>query len=665
MNAFPVPAEQTHLTHPKYRADIDGLRAIAVLSVVGFHAFPLWIRGGFVGVDIFFVISGFLISSIIISSLEKGTFSFAEFYARRIKRIFPALILVMAACYVFGWFTLLPDEYKQLGKHIAAGAGFVSNFFFWQEAGYFDNAALTKPLLHLWSLGIEEQFYIVWPLLLYFAWQRRFNFLILTVTIIVISFSVNVNIRLSDRVQDFYSPLTRFWELMMGSILGYLTLQKLSLWEIALQMFRSVSGKVGTTAKSAETLLRNAQSVLGALLICIAMLLVTKERLFPGWWALLPTVGAFLIISAGQHAWLNRTLLSHRIMVWFGLISYPLYLWHWPLLSFASMIFEGETPAEARGIRIAAVLISIVLAWLTYRLVEKPIRIGKHSKAKSITLFALMVVVGYVGYNCYMREGLGFRFPKIIQELTQQHVDKEDEHANKEEPMGFCFLNPEQDYSFFKACEYQIDEGKKQSLLIWGDSNAGHLQPGYIASFGENYKITTLTASSCPPILNLEFPNRPFCKEINDYIFEFIKREKPNKIVLEAIWNEYDWKKISVTIDRLHEIGITNIDLIGPVPRWIDGLPKQLYLRFKADISQQIPYRMKSGLKQNVFQLEPLMSDFAKQLGVNYISPTKILCNEFGCITRLGETKDTLTAFDEEHLTDMGSRFLVSQFPRN
>jgi hypothetical protein len=377
-------------------------------------------------------------------------------------------------------------------------------------------------------------------------------------------------------------------------------------------------------------------------------------------------VGAYLIISAGQHAWLNRTLLSHRIVVWFGLISYPLYLWHWPLLSFASMTVEGDTPAEAREIRLAAVLISIVLAWLTYRLVEKPIRIGNYSKAKTITLLALMVVVGYVGYNCYMREGLGFRFPKIIQELTQhKHVDKGDEHIDKGEPTGFCFLNPEQDYSFFKACESQPDEGKKQSLLIWGDSNAGHLQPGYIASFGENFKITTLTASSCPPILNMEFTGRPYCKGINDYIFEFIKREKPNKIVLEAVWNEYDWKKIEGTIIQLHKIGITNIDLIGPVPRWIGGLPKQLYLRFMADKSQQIPYRMKSGLKQNVFQLEPLMSDFSKQLGVNYISPTKILCNEFGCITRLGETSDTLIAFDEEHLTEMGSRFLVSKFPKN
>ena len=156
----------THLSHPKYRPDIDGLRAIAVLSVVCFHAFPDLLKGGFIGVDIFFVISGFLISTIIFENLDKGTFSFSEFYSRRIKRIFPALLLVLIACYSFGWFALLADEHKQLGKHIAAGAGFVSNFVFWNESGYFDNAAETKPLLHLWTLGIEEQFYIIWPLLL-------------------------------------------------------------------------------------------------------------------------------------------------------------------------------------------------------------------------------------------------------------------------------------------------------------------------------------------------------------------------------------------------------------------------------------------------------------------------------------------------------------------
>ncbi len=181
-----------HLSHPKYRSDIDGLRAIAVLSVVVFHAFPSWIQGGFIGVDVFFVISGFLISTIIFESLDKGVFSLTEFYARRIKRIFPALILVLIACFVFGWFALLADEYQQLGKHIAGGATFVSNFVLWHESGYFDNTADTKPLLHLWSLGVEEQFYIIWPLLLWFAYKRKFNLLNISIGITALSFSLNL-----------------------------------------------------------------------------------------------------------------------------------------------------------------------------------------------------------------------------------------------------------------------------------------------------------------------------------------------------------------------------------------------------------------------------------------------------------------------------------------
>lgn len=162
-------AEQKYLIHPKYRPDIDGMRTIAVISVVLYHAFPRWMPGGFIGVDVFFIISGYLISTILYGSLSTNTFRFTEFYARRIKRIFPALILVLVSCYVFGWFTLFADEYKQLGKHIASGSAFISNFILWDESGYFDTSAEVKPLLHLWSLGIEEQFYIIWPFVLWAA----------------------------------------------------------------------------------------------------------------------------------------------------------------------------------------------------------------------------------------------------------------------------------------------------------------------------------------------------------------------------------------------------------------------------------------------------------------------------------------------------------------
>ncbi len=366
------------LAHPGYRADIDGLRSIAVLLVVGLHAFPYWVKGGFVGVDIFFVISGFLISSILYESLAHDRFSFTGFYMRRIKRIFPALLLVLAATWVFGWFALLPDEFKQLGKHMAAGAGFVSNYVLSNESGYFDSVAETKPLLHLWSLAIEEQFYIVWPLLLYAAWKKRFNLLTITAAIAIVSFVLNIRGTLTDPAAAFYSPQTRFWELLAGALLAWLSLyrqdalsgfaRRLDVW-LGKAVYAQAPDPDGTT-------LRALQSVGGGVLIMVAVLVLTSESHFPGWWALLPTLGAVLIISAGSQAWLNRVVLSNRILVWIGLISYPLYLWHWPLLSLARIV-EGDTPP--RQIRIAAVAISIVLAWLTYLLIEKPVRSGKHA----------------------------------------------------------------------------------------------------------------------------------------------------------------------------------------------------------------------------------------------------------------------------------------------
>lgn len=380
--------------HPTYRSDIDGLRAVAVLSVVIFHAFPQILPGGFTGVDVFFVISGFLISTILYSNLEAGRFSILDFYGRRIRRIFPALILVMAACYALGWFVLLPDEYAQLGKHMAGGAGFVQNFILWGESGYFDNAAETKPLLHLWSLGIEEQFYIVWPILLWIGYRLKLNLLSVTIVIAIVSFVLNIrgiNVT-KDLTATFYSPQTRFWELLIGATAAYLTLYPSAKFKaFCAQVLTGLSKLFQTIQWSKDKLKRmtesgadaakqhahthaNAYSIVGLLLLVVGVALINKHRAFPGWWALLPTVGAVLLIIAGPQGIINRTLLSNKLMVGIGLISYPLYLWHWVILSFLR-IMQGEVPLWWH--RIIAVLVAVVLSILTYKFVEKPIRFGK------------------------------------------------------------------------------------------------------------------------------------------------------------------------------------------------------------------------------------------------------------------------------------------------
>lgn len=404
-----------HLLHPKYRPDIDGLRAIAVLSVVGFHAFPGWVKGGFIGVDVFFVISGFLISGIIYENLDKGEFTLREFYARRIRRIFPALILVMVACLVFGWFALLTDEYKQLGRHIAGGASFISNFLLWQESGYFDNSAETKPLLHLWSLGIEEQFYIVWPLLLWLTWKRKFNFFAVTLAIAVGSFYLNVKGIKQDAVATFYSPITRFWELMCGGLLAWVTIyKKESLTGIKLRLDRFILSNIyrNKEVEKGRTL-ANLSAFTGLALLAYGFSIIAKDFYFPGVWALVPVLAALLIISAGPAAWINRQILSTKVFVWFGLISYPLYLWHWPLLSFARII-ENGTPS--REIRVAAVVISIVLAWLTMKLIEKPFRFGNQKTGlKVATLSGLMFAIGVSGF---VVNNMGLSQARTLDELS-------------------------------------------------------------------------------------------------------------------------------------------------------------------------------------------------------------------------------------------------------
>ena len=454
-----------------------------MLSVVCFHAFPTLLNGGFIGVDIFFVISGFLISTIIFDNLERDSFSFVEFYSRRIKRIFPALLLVLTACFAFGWFALLADEYKQLGKHIAAGAGFVSNFVFWNESGYFDNTAETKPLLHLWTLGIEEQFYIIWPLLLWAAWKRKFNLLTLTLIIATISFALNIKGLHADAIATFYSPQTRFWELLTGSILAYMTLYKPNVGVTKKQKLNAYLNAIiyAPTSQANANTLGNAQALLGAALIVTGLLVITKERHFPGTWALLPTLGAVLIISAGSQAWLNRVLLSNRLLVWFGLISFPLYLWHWPLLSFARIV-ESETPS--RNIRIAAVVISIVLAWLTYKFIEKPVRFGKLGNFKTLILAVLMIVVGSVGYDKYIKTKVyisPFGWPESLNHSSE------------------CISKFGSIYSQYCLI---TDISKAPEIILIGDSNANHLFNG-LSNALDGKNILNIGRGACLPFLGV------------------------------------------------------------------------------------------------------------------------------------------------------------------
>lgn len=252
----------------KYRPDIDGLRALAVILVVAFHAFPEWIPGGFIGVDIFFVISGFLISSILIEGLESNTFSFFNFYSRRILRIFPALLLVLSCALLLGWFNLFADEFSLLGKHIYASTLFFQNFNLLSEVGYFDEAVITKPLLNLWSLGIEEQFYLIWPFLLWLGYKLNIRPITLIVLLGISSFVLSIVMTFNDPRLAFFSPITRFWELLVGASLAY---------------WKSLNPNLSL----------RYPSIFGLGLILVGIFVISDISRFPGFLAALPVMGTF------------------------------------------------------------------------------------------------------------------------------------------------------------------------------------------------------------------------------------------------------------------------------------------------------------------------------------------------------------------------------------
>lgn len=636
------------VTKKNYRPDIDGLRAISVLPVVIYHAFPDLLSGGFIGVDVFFVISGYLISNIIFYSLHNNKFSFMSFYARRIKRIFPAVIIVLVLSYLAGWIMLLPQDYEQLGKHIAAGAGFLSNIVSLYEAGYFDGSANLKPLLHLWSLGIEEQFYILWPLLIWLTWKNKYTILPIILIIVAISFYLNIDgVKLNHTV-TFYSPHTRFWEILCGCLLAWISfIKKENLYKYF--NFK----KTNLIFNKNERLLKNIASTVGILLLLYGFLTINENFSFPGFWAVIPVLASVLLIYAGPDTWVNSKILSNKLAVWFGLISFPLYLWHWPLLTF-SRIMESGTPSYTT--RIFIVMLSILLAWATYRFIEQPIRFGKKNKITTAQLAIGMLIIGCIGLATYKYNGFLFRFPKIVQNIMDFRFDYREAYRS-----GTCFLDPEQDHTGFEKCDSTEKQGQ-DTILLWGDSHAAHLYPGYKATYGKTHNLIQRTASGCPPILDLTVKTRPHCSKINDNIIKYLNKNVPDKVVLAAIWTDYNLDKLGITINKIKEAGVKNIQIIGPVPQWHEGLPKQLYMYFNENIPHTVPSRMNHGLNKNFSETDNILKEKSLTLEITYISAKEILCNNAGCITRIGESHDELTAWDYGHLTVKGSEFLVSKF---
>ena len=507
-----------HRPKDHYRSDIDGLRAVAVLCVVGFHAFPTILPGGFAGVDIFFVISGFLISGIVFSAVERGGFNFIDFYARRIRRIFPSLIVVLLFALAFGWLFLLPDELTQLGKNIAGSGVFANNLILWDDSGYFDSTSPQKPLLHLWSLGIEEQFYLSYPLLVWLIWRRCFALTAL-LTLCIGSLVLNAVLIRGFPYATFYSPVTRAWELLIGCLLAYASTRRRpsSLsgrrWSSVSGMTSAICARIDNWMPVSEARRRDTVAGLGVILIFGALAFINSESAYPGLWALLPTLGAACVIAAGRSAWINHRVLGHPSLIVIGLISYPLYLWHWVLLSFVNIVTSGHVAVSLRAFLI---LVSVLLAWITYRLIERPARTGGGFRLKTIGLGFAMATIALAGLGVYLTGGVPSRFSHDylmrLQDVTNSGPIDDQTNCPSELratslQTGFC----------------RGSSARPATAVVWGDSHAERFFEG-VAKLDDTRSWLLLGASSCPPVIGIEVSeaDRLNCKAINSDVAKFI-----------------------------------------------------------------------------------------------------------------------------------------------
>lgn len=656
---------KTHMTHPKYRPDIDGLRALAVSLVVIFHLFPNLVKGGFVGVDIFFVISGFLISTIIFSNMDSGNFTFIGFYIRRVKRIFPALLFVLFFSMVIGWFILFADEYQMLGKHVSGGSLFVANFIFLRESGYFDVNASLKPLLHLWSLGIEEQYYIVWPFLVWLIYRFISKGMIVFLLIgIVVSFTMNILLISKNPTLVFYSPQTRFWELLIGSILAYLVLNKEKYLRILDNKYLSF------------LLMHGILSVIGIFLIILSTLLIDKSSMFPGWLALMPTMGAFFIILSGPNAFVNRYFLSNKLMVWIGLISYPIYLWHWIFISFNEIIGINETIY----FKFIIIFITFLLSWITYRFIETPIRFKIKSNISGIILFFLMIGTFILGLAIYKSNGVSRRDAVI-----KSNIDNT-EFIYGSHWKGWTNCNYVKAINSNLGGCYILNKQKPASIAIIGDSHAGHLASGVLDIFQDRKEnVIIMLHAGCLPVLS-EINNRVkyFDCQGNfiDNAYDYIINSKDIKTVILS-----GYTALKINGSRFYErTDVDSNDINNNIAIFKSGLENTLKLLNKSN--KKIIYIIDNPeiLKDPKSCIErPLITKvFNNKCNISYeeylnrsnsfrnvvfnlgkkynnlviIDFSKELCNENECFA---SKNGKLLYATQDHLTPYGSRYLMNK----
>lgn len=498
-----------------YRADIDGLRALAVMPVLLYHAGFSAFGGGFVGVDVFFVISGYLITSIILEDLEAGRFSILSFYERRIRRIFPALFTVLLACTVVAGLILLPDDLKDFGQSVAAATLFGSNILFWEETGYFAGAADEKPLLHTWSLAVEEQFYVVFPLVLLMLARSGRRCVAATAAILLLSLGLAVWAVPNAPEAAFYLAPMRAWELMLGALLA-----------------------MGVPPAPARPWVRDGLSLLGLGLIVWSVLSFSAETAFPGLGALPPCLGAALVIHAGAGGQsLAGRMLSWRPIVLTGLVSYSLYLWHWPLLVFAELLALRELgTAEAIGV----LLLSGLLATLAWRYVEQPFR--RRGFLSRPRLFAgaglAMASALAAGAFLHLTDGLPSRLPDEVARLA---AGARDRNPNRRD----CFEPSIEAVRSGDLCRIGAEGEMPPTFILWGDSHAEAISAAVGSVAARAGRVGVFAGGAgCPPLLGVQPKGNDAqsvrqCPAFNDAVLELVRRSRIDTVILAAHWAWY------------------------------------------------------------------------------------------------------------------------------
>ncbi|MEZ0471853.1 acyltransferase family protein [Luteimonas salinilitoris] len=619
----------------KYRPEIDGLRAVAVLPVLFYHAGVPFFNGGYIGVDIFFVISGFLITKIIDDEIKGRGFSVVDFYERRARRIFPALFAVLIVSLAAASIFFLPEDFRRFTKNFLATIFFISNVQFYRESGYFDSSAETNPLLHTWSLAVEEQFYIFFPLVLIFIARRtRSSPVAFLMPLALVSFFVSEWMIGKDQAFSFYMLPTRAWELLAGSLLALGVLPEL----------RSKNS-------------RAAISAIGMVLVLFAMFGYSSQTPFPGKAALLPVLGAVFMIYAGAHGFIAHVL-STRPFVFIGRISYSLYIWHWPIVVFSEYFLIEKLHG---WYSVAAILASFLAAVVSWACIERPFRSRKVFGRRAIFTLSsafLLLFLGVGSFGFFLR-GWADRFSPEVIHLTEAAQDISPLRAR-------CHYYGE---SLSAANTKMCVLGKPSppsaaEFAVWGDSHGVELSYALgemAAKHGSS--LIQFSASACPPAIGVPVQRRSGCIDRNNAVLGFLKQSNVKTIFLIARYSAaaYETRQvmggIANSANELRAAG-KKVVLIYPFPDSEFDVPTSIARTLlHGNRPEDFALGKDRYLAENRYALAEL--DRLHQAGIARVVPTDVLCNASHCITsRDGKG----FYFDDNHLTMAGARYIAPLF---